>query len=114
LIVWIDAQLSPALAPWLAANFEVEAYSARYLGLVKAKDREIFMAAREVGAVVISKDQDFVSLVEQLGPPPQIVWITCGNTSNEYLREVFRLRFPKALEFLRAGEPIVEIGDSRS
>ena len=111
MIVWIDAQLSPALAPWLGTTFEVEAYSARYLGLRDAKDREIFLAARESGAVVLTKDRDFVFLVEALGSPPQVVWITCGNTSNERLREVLRARFPKAMELLRLGERIVEIGD---
>ena len=58
MIVWIDAQLSPALAPWLGTNFNLEACSARYLGLRHAKDREIFFAAREAGAVVMTKDRD--------------------------------------------------------
>jgi predicted nuclease of predicted toxin-antitoxin system len=113
LIAWVDAQLSPALAPWLAENFEISAYSARFLGLRDAKDPEIFSAAREAGAVVLTKDHDFVLLVERLGPPPQVVWITCGNTSNARLRQVLTDRFPKALELLRRGEPIVEISDSR-
>jgi predicted nuclease of predicted toxin-antitoxin system len=41
-IVWVDAQLSPALAPWLASEFGVEAFSARYLNFVRAKDPVIF------------------------------------------------------------------------
>lgn len=113
MIVWIDAQLSPALASWLAENFEVSAYSARFLGLRDAKDLEIFSAAREIGAVVMTKDNDFVLLVERLGPPPQVVWITCGNTSNARLRQVLTDRFPKAMELLQRGEPIVEISDRR-
>ena len=56
MIVWIDAQLSPALAPWLSEKFGVQAFSARHLGLVPAKDREIFYAAREAQAVVLTKD----------------------------------------------------------
>lgn len=111
MIAWVDAQLSPALAPWLATTFEIEAYSARFLGLRDAKDREIFLAAREAGAIVLTKDRDFVFLVESLGPPPQVIWITCGNTSNERLREVLRKSFPKAMELLRLGERVVEIGD---
>jgi predicted nuclease of predicted toxin-antitoxin system len=45
-IVWVDAQLSPALAPWMAATFGVEALSVRHLGLAAAKDVAIFRAAR--------------------------------------------------------------------
>jgi predicted nuclease of predicted toxin-antitoxin system len=59
----------------------------------------------------MTKDRDFVLLVETLGPPPQVVWITCGNTSNERLREVLRQSFPKAMELLLLGERIVEISD---
>jgi predicted nuclease of predicted toxin-antitoxin system len=36
----------------------------------------------------MTKDSDFVDLVERLGPPPQIIWLTCGNTSNLRLREI--------------------------
>jgi predicted nuclease of predicted toxin-antitoxin system len=111
LIVWVDAQLAPALAPWLSATFGIEAYSARFLGLQRARDHEIFSAARTTGTVVLMKDQDFVLLVERLGPPPQVVWITCGNTSNERLRVVLTRSFPKAAELLLRGEPVVEISD---
>jgi predicted nuclease of predicted toxin-antitoxin system len=50
-ILWIDAQLSPALAPWLSERFGVQAFSAKYLGHRDAEDAEIFRAAREAGAV---------------------------------------------------------------
>ena len=112
MILWVDAQLSPALAPWLTETFGLEAYSARFLGLQAAKDQEIFNAARTVGRVVLTKDRDFVLLVERFGPPPQVVWITCGNTSNERLRRVLTTSFPKALELLKRGEPVVEISDT--
>lgn len=111
MIAWVDAQLSPALAPWLTETFGLEAYSARFLGLQAAKDREIFAAARSDGVIVLTKDHDFVLLVERFGPPPQVVWITCGNTSNDRLRKVLAVNFPKAMELLQRGEPIVEIGD---
>ena len=51
MIFWLDAQLSPYLAPWLSSEFDVEATPIRELGLRDARDREIFMAAREAGAV---------------------------------------------------------------
>jgi predicted nuclease of predicted toxin-antitoxin system len=111
LIIWVDAQLSPALAPWLTETFGLEAYSARFLGLQATKDQEIFSAARSTRTVVLTKDRDFVLLVERFGPPPQVVWVTCGNTSNERLRKVLATSFPQALELLKGGEPVVEISD---
>jgi hypothetical protein len=39
-------------------------------------------------SVVVTKDEDFVRLLERHGPPPQIVWVTCGNVRNAALRAV--------------------------
>lgn len=68
MVIWTDAQLSPAIAPWLAKNFPVASYALRDLGLRDAIDREIFEAARNVAAVVMTKDSDFVKLLEKFGP----------------------------------------------
>jgi predicted nuclease of predicted toxin-antitoxin system len=110
MIIWLDAQLSPALAPWIFANFGVEARALRDVGLRDSTDREIFRAAQVADAIVMTKDSDFVTLHSQLGAPPQIIWLTCGNTSNRYLQEVLSRALPKALALLEAGEPMVEIG----
>jgi predicted nuclease of predicted toxin-antitoxin system len=109
LIFWIDAQLSPYLAQWLSSEFEVDAKPVRDLGLRDARDREIFLAAREASAVVLTKDSDFVLLLEQLGSPPQIPWLTVGNTSNAHLKQVLSKSFASAQELLLRGEPLVEI-----
>lgn len=107
--IWIDAQLSPAIASWLNKEFECDAFAIRDLGLRDADDVEIFIAAKDVGAVVITKDRDFVLLLDRFGPPPQIIWLTCGNTSNHVLKRIFRETFTAALELIQAGEPVVEI-----
>lgn len=57
----------------------------------------------------MTKDSDFVDLVERLEAPPQIIWLTCGNTSNDQLREILGSTLPEALELLRSGEKLVEI-----
>jgi predicted nuclease of predicted toxin-antitoxin system len=108
-IVWTDAHLSPALARWLREHFAVDARPIRELGLRDAEDAQIFSAARDAGAVVITKDSDFVDLVTRLGPPPQIVWLTCGNTTNEALRAILADAWPRVHALLDAGEPLVEI-----
>ena len=56
---WIDAQLPPVLAQYLAEKFGVNATAVRDLGMRDATDRPIFDAARESGAVLITKDGDF-------------------------------------------------------
>ena len=106
---WIDVQLSPALAPWLSDTFGVQAFSLEWLGFQQASDRRIFSAASEANAVIITKDQDFVQLLNQLGPPPQVVWVTCGNTSNAQMREILQQNFQKVLLLLQSGESLIEI-----
>ena len=110
--LWIDAHLSPLIAAWLTWTFtDVQAVPLRDLGLRDAEDEEIFRAAKAAGVVVLTKDADFRHLLNQFGPPPQVLWLTCGNTSNERLQEVLRATLPAALELLAAGEPLIEIGN---
>lgn len=112
LVVWVDAQVSPGIARWLRTQFGIAAVAVRDLGLRNAEDPVIFAAAREVGAVVITKDSDFLQLLEQHGPPPQVVWLTCGNTTNAYLRRLLIVAWPRAATLLATGEPLVEISES--
>jgi predicted nuclease of predicted toxin-antitoxin system len=107
--IWIDAQMSPAIAAWVSSNFAVSAVAIRDLGLRDAEDKEIFEAARRENVIVMTKDSDFVLLLDRLGAPPQVIWVTCGNTSNARLKEILTNTLPKALELLKAGEELVEI-----
>ena len=109
--LWLDAHLSPALAPWLRAQFGLDAHAVRDLGLRKALDREIFEAARLADAVIMTKDADFPALVELLGPPPRVLWLRCGNTPNARLRVLLRAVLADALDLIDRGEPLVEITD---
>ncbi len=65
---WIDAQLSPALAPWISDTFAIEAFSVQRFGLRNASDEEIFFAARTEKVVVLTKDSDFLNLLQRFGP----------------------------------------------
>ena len=109
--VWLDAQFSPALAVWMRQRFELEeAYAVQADAETRAlKDQDIFARAREADVVVMTKDRDFVDLVERLGPPPQVLWVTCGNTSNREMRRLLETAGPAVLALLRAGDPLVEL-----
>lgn len=111
MIIWLDAQLPPAAAAWITATFAVETRAVRGLGLRDAKDSSVFEAARAADAVVMTKDSDFVEMLRRLGPPPKILWVTCGNTSNARLREILNRALPAAIAPLEGGENMVEIGD---
>ena len=109
-MIWVDAQLSPRTARWICSNFPVDALALRDIGLRDADDDEIFEAARAASAVVLTKDSDFIRLLEQRGSPPKVLWLTCGNTSEVVLQELLTRHFATALSLLGAGEDLVEIG----
>lgn len=111
MIIWIDAQLSPLLVPWINETFCIEAKAVREIGLHHASDREIYACARKENVVMMTKDSDFLILLDELGPPPQVLWITCGNTSNKFLKDVLQETLLQAINLLKQGEAIVEIRD---
>jgi predicted nuclease of predicted toxin-antitoxin system len=84
----------------------------RDLGLRDAEDEEIFHAAKQAAAVVMTKDSDFLRLLERHGPPPQVLWLTCGNTTNAHLKEILSATLPDALTLLEAQEKLIEISDA--
>jgi len=108
--IWIDAQLSPAIAFYIESNFNAKATALRDLDLRDAEDEEIFIAAKNSNVVVMTKDNDFISLLDRFGSPPKIIWLTCGNTSNANLKIILSKTLQQAIEFLESGEEIVEIG----
>jgi predicted nuclease of predicted toxin-antitoxin system len=112
--LWLDAQLSPALAYWFRRTCSVSCFPVRELGLRDATDHDIYMAARDAQAIIVTKDVDFVRLLERHGPPPQVLWLTCGNTSNARLVQILSGYWPAISSLLRSGERLVEIGDDLS
>ena len=107
--LWLDAQLPPQLAGWIEANLQMKAVAVRDLGLRDSSDREIFEAAREANAILISKDSDFVELVLGRGSPPKLIWITCGNVSNANLQISCNSKLREAIKLLEGGDDIVEL-----
>jgi len=88
----------------------MESFSVGYLGYRDATDAEIFEYARASQAIVMTKDDDFVRLHYQRGSPPKIIWITCGNTSNEHIKKILRDKLPQVLALLNTSD-LVEITD---
>lgn len=107
-MIWVDAQLSPNLAEWISITFGLECKAIRDIGLRDADDETIFLEAKKADAIIITKDSDFRNLQIRLLTPPKIIWITCGNTSNEKLKIILSKHLLVAIELLHQ-ENIVEI-----
>jgi predicted nuclease of predicted toxin-antitoxin system len=51
----------------------------------------------------MTEDSDFVKLLEEFGPPPQVIWLTCGNTTNARLKQILTKALPEAISLLESG-----------
>ena len=103
----VDAQLPPALARWLAAKGH-EAMHVADIGLQGGSDTAIWTWASEQGAVIISKDDDFVRLAHG-GAGPAVLWVTTGNVGKQVLLAAFERSLPEVISALQDGERIVEL-----
>ncbi|MET7255477.1 DUF5615 family PIN-like protein [Dyadobacter fermentans] len=107
-MIILDAQLPPALAVWITETFEIPCFSVQFLNLRHAEDQDIFSFSKTKNAIVITKDDDFVSLLNRFGSPPKVIWLTCGNTSKNRLKEIFEANLASALALLETND-LVEI-----
>lgn len=102
----IDAQLPPALCGWLRERGH-QAVHVFEIDMVAASDAEIAARAEADGAVLVSKDEDFVTL--RLPDRFAFVWLRCGNATNRALAGWLELRWPQIEALLSAGERYVEV-----
>jgi len=103
----VDAQLPPALA----RRIEALGHSADHVfdsGLTTASDDAIRTYAAKIGAVIVTKDEDFaVRRVLQEGPA--VVWVRIGNTRRAELLRRIEDDFAAIVAALERGETLVEI-----
>jgi predicted nuclease of predicted toxin-antitoxin system len=66
-MIWIDAHLSPAILTWITSTLGISALALRDIGLRDAEDTEIFEAAKSQDIILMTKDSDFVDLVDRFG-----------------------------------------------
>jgi predicted nuclease of predicted toxin-antitoxin system len=104
----VDAQLPPTLARFLGGHGH-QAEHVFDIGMEAAEDRAIWDYAIHVGAVVVTKDEDFPNriAVDPAGPP--IVWIRIGNTTTQALLRWFEPLLPTMTAALTAGEKLIEM-----
>ena len=86
--ILLDANISWKLVNSLKPIFGDCAH-VDFIGLnVPAEDIDIWNYAEENGYIIITKDNDFVDLLELNGYPPKIVLLKTGNNSSHALMEL--------------------------
>ena len=109
--LWLDMQLSPAIAEWITRELGIKAISSYAMFINEEKDETIFLAAKSKGNVIIlSKDSDFPDLIDRLLPPPKLIWLRMGNCPNSQMKIILRNTLILAInELLQTSTIIIEI-----
>lgn len=102
----IDAQLPPALCSWLEQRGNV-AEHVFGIGMVNASDDEIAKHAQDSESILISKDDDFVTL--RLPDRFCLIWLRCGNSTNRALLAWLEPRWDQIELWLTKGERFIEV-----
>jgi predicted nuclease of predicted toxin-antitoxin system len=86
--ILLDANISWKLVDTLSSIFG-ECAHVDFIGLdVPSEDIDIWNYALENGFVIITKDNDFVDLLDVHGFPPKVVLLKTGNNSSKALMEL--------------------------
>jgi predicted nuclease of predicted toxin-antitoxin system len=104
----VDTNLPPALAAWLIQQ-KHEAVHPTELGLEAARDVEIWALAEKTGAIIVSKDEDFVLLKAINSGGPQVIWIRIGNAVRRVLMARLTTAWPSVIKKLSEGNGVVEV-----
>lgn len=111
---WIDMNLPPALAVWLAENFNVAAKSFVELNFHTTEDVDVFKHAALYPSVIVitTKDYDFVEISNRPGGGPRVLYLNVGNVTNSQLKEILKKHFSLALKILtETNQSLVEINN---
>jgi predicted nuclease of predicted toxin-antitoxin system len=73
-------------------------------------DRHIRDAARELGALIVTKDSDFLELSLLYGAPPKVIWLRVGNAGTDAIAELLERNSARIESFpANDGEALLEL-----
>jgi predicted nuclease of predicted toxin-antitoxin system len=104
----VDAQLPPSLAVWLRDQ-GYEADHVLTIGMLDARDGDIWSRAVADDCIIVTKDRDFAGWAFSRRPRPQIVWLRCGNLPKRALFAHLATAWPRVSLRLKNGAAVVEV-----
>ena len=109
--IWLDTQLSPIIAKWMAEFTGFNVKSSYTLQSNSLSDLTIYNNAKEKGNVIlISKDADFPELISRLGSPPKLIVIKKGNCNNQEMWDFIKPNIVEAINILTSSDiEIIEL-----
>ena len=107
----IDAQLPRSLARQLSVAGHDAVHTLDLPLGNRTPDEDIQTVAISQGRIVVTKDSDFVNAFILRGPPPKLLLVSTGNSSNEFLLSLFAANLPGLVSAF-AMHDFVELGNT--
>jgi predicted nuclease of predicted toxin-antitoxin system len=104
----VDNQLPAALARWIGTQ-GCEAEHVLALDLGQSPDMAIWTRAASLGAVIVSKDEDFARFTLVRPEPVAVVWLRLGNCRTATLLATMERVWPEIVRQLDAGDRLIEV-----
>jgi predicted nuclease of predicted toxin-antitoxin system len=104
----VDNQLPAALALWLRAQGH-QADHVLELSLAQSADTIIWQRAAALGAVIITKDEDFAQLTILRPETVAVVWLRVGNCRTAPLLATVEKLWPEVIHQLNSGARLIEV-----
>ena len=100
----VDAQMPPRLGAWLRARGQEAEHVQDLPDGLRLADADIWAHCLSVGAIVVSKDKDFLDMAAVRGTPPVVLLVTLGNASTAALLQALEVAWPTLLKELSRPE----------
>lgn len=104
----VDNQLPPSLARFISDELKTTAIHVADIGLKSASDSALWEYASNHDLIVISKDEDFATMILNT-PTAKLIWVRLGNCRKTLLLETFRRMWPRVIHRLESGDSLIEI-----
>jgi predicted nuclease of predicted toxin-antitoxin system len=104
--------LDQPLPARLVAFFERyghEALHVKSVGLAQAADHDVWSFAGSSTTVIVTKDQDYNKLARGGADEPRVLWLRCGNCSNEKLEALLLDHWIRIETWLRTSQQVFQI-----
>ena len=103
----VDEQLPPSSARWVRLQGH-EAWHVMDISLLSASDHQIAKAAVDRGAVMVTKDKDYLEWRRTIAGL-QVLWLRTGDVSNRVLLAAMEAGWAQAALLLAEGNTLVAL-----
>lgn len=97
--ILFDQNISFRVVKKLSQSFP-EARQVKELGLEGSTDLQIWEYAKRNQYTIVTFDADFYDLANIKGHPPKIIWLRIGNSTTDYIVQLFNLKFDLIKDFI--------------